>query len=94
MQGDRSDPYRHGCGAEGVSCYMVIPLITYFMEEQKAQKMIYCVLFALTFTVPFYGYFTGVGADFFIFLPIYIMMAYTFLEEWILPLMKKHVSHA
>ena len=72
-----------------VSCYMVIPLICYLMEREEDQKMIYCVLFALTFTSPFYGYFTGIGADFFIFLPIYIMMAYAFIEEWILPRLKK-----
>ncbi|HAG68562.1 MAG TPA: hypothetical protein DCL38_01155 [Lachnospiraceae bacterium] len=67
-----------------VSCYMVIPLIFYFMEKEADRKMIYCILFAMTFTIPFYGYFTGIGADFFIFLPIYIMMGYSFVEEWIL----------
>ena len=67
-----------------VSCYMVIPLIFYFMEKEADRKMIYCILFAMTFTTPFYGYFTGIGADFFIFLPIYIMMGYSFVEEWIL----------
>ncbi|MBQ9361161.1 MAG: DUF2029 domain-containing protein [Lachnospiraceae bacterium] len=66
-----------------VAVYMVIPLIMYLTERQDDQKMIYCILFALTFTIPFYGYFTGMGADFFIFLPIYIMMIYSFIEEWI-----------
>ena len=71
-----------------VSCYMMIPLVFYMMERREDQKMIYCILFALTFTVPFYGYFTPIGADFFIFLPIYIMMAYAFCEEWLFPLFK------
>ncbi len=73
-----------------VSCYMVIPLVFYLMEREEDRKMIYCILFALTFTVPFYGYFTGIGADFFIFLPIYIMMAYAFWEEWISPLLRSN----
>ena len=73
-----------------VSCYMVIPLVFYLMEREEDRKMIYCILFALTFTVPFYGYFTGIGADFFIFLPIYIMMAYAFWEEWISPFLRSN----
>ncbi|MBQ9606145.1 MAG: DUF2029 domain-containing protein, partial [Lachnospiraceae bacterium] len=66
-----------------VSVYMVIPLVMYFRESMENQKMIYCILFALTFTIPFYGYFTGWGADLFIFTPIYIMMIYSFIEDWI-----------
>ncbi len=72
-----------------VACYMVIPLIMYFMEKQEKQKYIYIILFAATFTVPFYGYFTGVDADFFIFLPIYLIMGYSFIEEWIYPLVRR-----
>ncbi len=67
-----------------VSCYMAIPLIMYLREKPEEQKMVYCILFAATFTIPFYGYFTGIEADFFIFLPVYIMMFYSFIEEWIL----------
>ena len=65
-----------------VSVYMVIPLIMYLREKREDQKLIYCILFALIFTVPCYGYFTGLGADLFIFLPIYLMMIISFLEEW------------
>ena len=66
-----------------VSVYMVIPLVMYFRESMENQRMIYCILFALTFTIPFYGYFTGWGADLFIFTPIYIIMIYSFIEDWI-----------
>ena len=65
-----------------VSVYMIIPLVMYLRENSGSQRRIYCILFALTFTIPFYGYFTGWGADLFIFTPIYIMMAYSFIEEW------------
>ena len=65
-----------------VSVYMMVPLVMYLKEEAEEKKLIYCILFALTFTVPFYGYFTGAGADLFIFTPIYIMMLYSFAEEW------------
>lgn len=73
-----------------VSCYMAVPLVMYLREKQEDQKMIYCILFAATFTLPFYGYFTGIEADFFIFLPIYIIMIYSFLEDWLLPFVGKH----
>lgn len=66
-----------------VSVYMVIPLIMYLREKREDQKTIYCILFALIFTVPCYGYFTGLQADLFIFLPIYLMMIISFLEDWI-----------
>ena len=66
-----------------VSVYMIIPLIMYLMEKPENQKTVYCILFGLTFTIPCYGYFTGWNADLFIFLPIYVMMLYAFIEEWI-----------
>jgi len=56
----------------------------FLREIQGLQRKIYTILFALTFTLPFYGYFTGWGADLFIFIPIYIMMIYSFIEDWIL----------
>ena len=67
-----------------VSVYMVIPLVMYLRERKEDQKLIYCILFGLIFTVPCYGYFTGQNADLFIFLPIYVMMLYSFAEEWLL----------
>ena len=67
-----------------VSVYMIIPLVMFLRETQGLQRKIYTILFALTFTLPFYGYFTGWGADLFIFIPIYIMMIYSFIEDWIL----------
>ncbi len=67
-----------------VSVYMSIPLVMYLMEKPEDQKNIYCILFALIFTVPCYGYFTGWKADLFIFLPIYIMMLYSFAEDWLI----------
>lgn len=67
-----------------VSVYMIIPLVMFLREIQGLQRKIYTILFALTFTLPFYGYFTGWGADLFIFIPIYIMMIYSFIEDWIL----------
>lgn len=72
-----------------VACYMAIPLVMYFAEKQENQKAIYAILFGLSFTVPFYGYFTGIESDFFIFTPLYIIMIYAFFEEWIYPLVKK-----
>ena len=67
-----------------VSVYMIIPLVMFLREIQGLQRKTYTILFALTFTLPFYGYFTGWGADLFIFIPIYIMMIYSFIEDWIL----------
>lgn len=76
-----------------VSVYMMVPLIMYLREEKKDQPLIYCILFALTFTVPFYGYFTGAKADLFIFLPIYIMMIYSLIKDWFFaPKAKEDVS--
>ena len=72
-----------------VACYMAIPLFMLFAEKQEEQRYAYIIMFALTFTVPFYGFFTGIEADFFIFLPIYIIMIFSFAEEWIVPLIKK-----
>lgn len=70
-----------------VACYMMIPLMMYLRaayteDEATRPKLIYGVLFALTFTLPFYGYFTGWQADLFVFLPIYIIMGYSFIEDW------------
>ncbi len=72
-----------------VACYMMIPLVMYlraaYTEDEGAKpRLIYCILFALTFTLPFYGYFTGWQSDLFVFLPIYIIMGYSFVEDWIL----------
>jgi hypothetical protein len=66
------------------SVYMMIPLVMYLKQEVKDQKMIYSILFALTFTIPAYGLVTDLAADFFIFTPIYVMMIYSFIEDWCL----------
>jgi len=66
------------------SVYMIIPLIMYLREREECQKKVYCVLFALIFTIPVYGLITGWDANFFIFTPIYIMMIYSFVEDWII----------
>ena len=64
------------------SVYMLIPLVMYFAQDKDKQKRIYSILFALTFTVPVYGMLTFLAADFFIFTPIYIMMIFSFIEDW------------
>lgn len=64
------------------SVYMLIPLIMYLKQDKDKQKRIYAVLFALTFTIPVYGLMTPLAADFYIFTPIYIMMIYSFIEDW------------
>ncbi len=64
------------------SVYMLIPLIMYLKQDKEKQKIIYSVLFALTFTIPVYGLLTPLAADFYIFTPIYIMMIYSFIEDW------------
>ncbi len=73
-----------------VSIYMAVPLILYLkdaMEQTESgdKGVIYTVLFALIFTNPVYGYFTGWSADLFIFAPIYVLMIYAFVQEWIVP---------
>ncbi len=65
------------------SVYMIIPLIMYLAQDKDRQKMIYSILFALIFTVPVYGIKTGLPADFYIFTPIYVMMIFSFIEDWI-----------
>jgi len=66
------------------SVYMIIPLIMFLKQADENQKRIYTVLFALIFTIPVYGLITGWDANLFIFTPIYIMMIYSFVEDWIL----------
>lgn len=69
--------------------YMIIPLVLFLQESMKeipniSYGKLYTVLFALTFTVPVYGMLTSLDANFFIFTPIYIMMIFTLVEDWIL----------
>ena len=66
------------------SVYMLIPAVMYFAQEEDKQKKIYSVLFALIFTIPVYGLITLLAADFYIFTPIYVMMIYSFIEDWII----------
>ena len=72
-----SNSYRY------VAIYMVLPLV-FWLEQQKGQRRdyVYCVLFALIFTIPTYGYFIRGEVDFFIFLPIYLVVIYSILETW------------
>lgn len=74
------------------SVYMIIPLIMYLKQDTDKQNRIYAVLFALTFTVPVYGMLTDLGADFFIFTPVYLMMIYSFIEDWRPGRSKAHVQ--
>ena len=77
-----------------VSIYMAVPLILYLKDcsaqpDKGANDTLYAVLFALIFTNPFYGYFTGWSADLFIFTPIYVLMLYAFIQEWIISSVNK-----
>ncbi len=68
--------------------YMLIPLFFYLRDvkghhkRQVISDRIYAVLFGLIFTVPIWGMLTSLPADFFIFTPIYILMIYSFAEDW------------
>ncbi len=65
--------------------YMLIPLVFYLRDNKgvyEASDHVYLVLFALTFTFPVWGMLTPIGADFFIFTPIYLLMIFSFIEEW------------
>lgn len=66
------------------SVYMLIPLVLFMSNDNNNQKKIYTVLFALVFTIPAYGLITGWDANIFIFTPIYIIMIYSFIEDWII----------
>lgn len=64
--------------------YLIIPLVIYFMQKKEDQKTIYSILFSLVFSIPVYGLIFGMDANFFIFTPIYILMGYSFVEDWII----------
>ncbi len=77
--------------------YMVIPLVLFLQETLSGENPIsyeklYTALFALIFTVPAYGVFTGFDANFFIFTPIYVMMMFALVEDWILERKKKYTK--
>ena len=70
--------------------YMLIPLL-FFLSEKCGEDAyisvpdyIYPVLFGLVFTLPVWGVMTLLPADFYIFTPIYILMIYSFIEDWFL----------
>lgn len=71
-----------------VSSYMLIPLVYYMFaalkndNNKRIRSYIYPVLFACTFTIPVWGLLTSLPADFFIFTPIYLIMIYSFIEDW------------
>lgn len=67
--------------------YMLIPLVFYFKEtfdnnEHSKSERVYPILFGLVFTFPIWGMLTSFSADFFIFTPIYILMIFSFIEDW------------
>lgn len=63
-----------------VSIYAVIPLLFLFAEHRKTGRIsvldyVNIILFALTFTIPIYGYMLNIGeCDMYIFLPIYLII--------------------
>lgn len=70
-----------------VSSYMLIPLV-FFLKEAYSEEIkeygryVYAILFGLTFTIPVWGALTPLPAEFFIFTPIYIMMIFSFCQDW------------
>ena len=75
------------CSYRYVSSYMLIPLIfclreMYEDKTDRMEKCIYPILFACTFTLPVWGEFTPLPADFYIFTPIYLIMIISFISDW------------
>ena len=70
--------------------YMLIPLVFYLRElqdpsaEHSISDTVYMILFGLVFTMPVWGVMTALAADFYIFTPIYVIMIYSFVEDWVL----------
>lgn len=68
--------------------YMLIPLVFYLKEtydchdDQPISNKVYPILFGLVFTLPIWGMLTPLPADFHIFTPIYILMFWSFIEDW------------
>ena len=68
--------------------YMLIPLFFYLRDtydgyaDHPVSNKVYPVLFGLVFTLPVWGMLTPFSADFHIFTPIYILMIYSFVEDW------------
>ena len=68
--------------------YMLIPLFFYLRdiyddyEARPLSNRVYPVLFGLVFTLPVWGMLTPLVADFHIFTPIYILLIYSFAEDW------------
>lgn len=68
--------------------YMLIPLVFYLKEtydcydDQPISNKVYPILFGLVFTLPVWGMLTPLPADFHIFTPIYILMIWSFIEDW------------
>ena len=71
-----------------VSSYMLIPLVYYMREEAgkadngSKRSYVYPILFGCTFTLPVWGLLTALPADFFIFTPLYLIMIYSFVQDW------------
>ena len=76
------------------SVYMLIPFLFFLKESnetdtfcskvQRVSNVVYAALFGLVFTTPIWGMLTTLAADFHIFTPIYLMVIYSYIEDWIL----------
>ena len=70
--------------------YMLIPLVFYLKERYEitdahtVSDYVYPILFGLVFTMPVWGLLTPLPADFHIFTPIYVLMIWSFIEDWFL----------
>ncbi len=64
-----------------VAVYMLIPLVFWFKQQKGSwNDYIYAILFSAVFTIPTHGYLLGGVADFWIFLPVYLLMVFAVLE--------------
>ncbi len=78
--------------------YMLIPLVFYLCDtfndnnDHPISDKVYPILFGLVFTLPVWGMLTPLSADFHIFTPIYLLMIYSFIEDWcVKPKWQKHL---
>lgn len=68
-----------------VAVYMLIPLVFWFKQQNdKWSDWVYCILFSAVFTIPMHGYLIGGVVDFWIFAPIYLVMVFSMIEDWLI----------
>lgn len=66
-----------------VALYMLIPLVFWFRQSSgRWNDWVYCILFSAVFTIPMHAYPIGGAVDFWIFAPIYLIMAFSMIEVW------------